>query len=306
MTTALWLMAYGGLVSWLAPPLLHRLTRSGVSPRMGVAAWLTAIGAVLCAWAVSLMLIAGAAVEGLSDSSAVTLCLELFGISEHTPLPGRLGALGLIAVGLVVSLFVIDRVCRRVWRLRSRSHAHAHAARLIGRPTVSSDVVVVDAEELLAYCVVGRPDAIVITSAALNSLNGSQLAAVLAHERAHIRGRHHHALMVLRALATTVPRLPLFRDGSVAVAELLEMCADDAAARRHGSRPLLDGLLALSSPGAAPAGGLAAAGTAVGLRAMRLAAPARRGERWIRRLALAATMATMVSAPLLIELLCHH
>ena len=28
--------------AWLAPPLLGRLTRSGLSPQMGVAAWLTA------------------------------------------------------------------------------------------------------------------------------------------------------------------------------------------------------------------------------------------------------------------------
>lgn len=124
---------------------------------MGVAAWLTAIVTVLCAWAVSLVLIAGAAVEGLSDSSAVTLCLELFGVTDHTPLPGRLGALALIFGALLVSAVLVDRVRRRIRILRSRSHEHAHAARLLGRPTDSSDVVVVDAQQLLAYCVVGRP-----------------------------------------------------------------------------------------------------------------------------------------------------
>ncbi|CAN5719400.1 M56 family metallopeptidase [soil metagenome] len=305
MTTALWLVVYGGVLTWLAPPVLQRLTRSGVNPAMGVAAWLTAIVTVLCAWAVSLVLIAGAAVEGLSDSSAVTLCLELFGVTDHTPLPGRLGALALIFGALLVSAVLVDRVRRRIRILRSRSHEHAHAARLLGRPTDSSDVVVVDAQQLLAYCVVGRPHAIVITSAALRSLDGHQLAAVLAHERAHIRGRHHHVLMVLRALASTLPRLPLFQQAASATTDLLEMCADDAAARRHGRRPLLDGLMALSGSGF-PADGLAAAGTAVELRAMRLADPARRSVRWGRGLTLAMTMATTVSAPLLIELLCHH
>lgn len=307
MTTALWLAVYGAVLTWLAPPVLRRLTCSGANPAMGVAAWLTAIATVFCAWAVSLVLIAAAAVEGLWDSSAVTLCLELFGVSEHTPLPGRVGALALIFGGLVVSAVLVGRVGRRIYTFRSRSHEHAYAARLLGRPTgSSSDVVVVDSRQRMAYCVVGRPHAIVITSAAVTSLDGHQLAAVLAHERAHIRGRHHHVLMVLRALASTLPRLPLFQQGAVAAAELLEMCADDAAARRHGARPLLDGLMVLSGPGVAPADGLAAAGTAVELRAMRLADPARRSARWARGLALAMAMATMLCAPFFIELLCHH
>lgn len=42
------------------------------------------------------------------------------------------------------------------------------------------------------------------------SLNRAQLKAVLAHEDAHLSGHHHHMLMVLRALAATLPHLPLF------------------------------------------------------------------------------------------------
>ena len=38
MTTALWLVLYGAVLAWLAPPVLRRLTGGGVSPSMGVAA----------------------------------------------------------------------------------------------------------------------------------------------------------------------------------------------------------------------------------------------------------------------------
>jgi hypothetical protein len=306
MTTALWLLLYGGALTWWCPPLLRRLTRAGITPHMGVAVWLTAVGAALLAWAGALILIGAAAIEGLTDSSAVTLCLELFGFSEHTPLPGRLGAMALIVSGLAISVVVIGRVGRSVVGLRSRSHEHAHAARMIGRRTDRPDVVVVDAARPAAYCVVGRPNAIVVTSAAVTTLDRPQLAAVLAHEAAHIAGRHHQLLMVLRALAATLPRLPLFRGAATAVAELLEMCADDVAARRHGIRPLLGGLLTLAGPHRAPADGLAAAGTAVAARATRLAAPAHAGAQWRHRAALAATMVFTLGAPALIELLCHH
>lgn len=306
MTTAMWLMLYGGALTWLTPPLLRRLTHAGISPHMGVAAWLTAIIAALLAWVGAVTLIAVAALRGLEDSSAVTLCLELFGFSDHTPLPGRVGSVALILAALFLSAMMIRRVSKAVLRLRSRSHEHAHAARMIGRPTDRSDVVVVDAHRPAAYCVVGRPNAIVITTAALTTLNSRQLAAVLAHETAHIAGRHHQLLMVLRGLAASLPRLPLFRDGAAAVADLLEMCADDTAARRFGTRPLLGGLLTLASPHRPPPAALAAAGTAVVARATRLAQPAPARVRWRQRVALAAIMTLTLAAPALIELFCHH
>lgn len=306
MTTALWLVVYGGALTWGAPVLLGRLTASGLSPRMGVAAWLTAIATAMLTWALALILIADAAVHGVTDSSAVTLCLELFGFPEHTPLPGRIGALTLIVGGMAASAVVIARVRRSLRHLRSRSHEHAQAARLVGRCTDRSYVVVVDAPQRTAYCVLGRPNAIVVTSAALSSLSHCQLAAVLAHEDAHIRGRHHHLLMVLRALASTLPWLPLLRRGRLAVGELLEMCADDAAARQCGTPPLLSGLLTLAGSGPAPADGLAAATTAVVSRALRLADPAGPTQQWKQRIVLTTIMVGTVSAPLFINLLCHH
>jgi Zn-dependent protease with chaperone function len=305
VTTAVWLLVYGGALTWLAPPLLTRLTRSGVTPHMGIAAWLTAIAAALLAWVGAVLLAAVAAVDGVRDSTAVTLCLKLFGLDERAPLPGLLGSVVLIVTGVAVSAVVISRVGRSVAGLRARSHEHAREARMIGHPTDRPGVLVVEAHRPAAYCVSGKPNAIVVTTGALDALDRTQLSAVLAHENAHIAGHHHQLLMVLRGLATSLPRLPLFRIGAAAVADLLEMCADDAAARRFGTRPLLVGLLTLAGPQRLPADGLAAAGTAVLARALRLADPARPGMQWRQRIALGATMATTVTAPAVIDLLCH-
>jgi Zn-dependent protease with chaperone function len=305
VTTAVWLLVYGGALTWLAPPLLIRLTRSGVTPHMGIAAWLTAIAAALLAWVGAVLLAAVAAVDGVRDSTAVTLCLKLFGLDERAPLPGLLGSVVLIVTGVAVSAVVISRVGRSVAGLRARSHEHAREARMIGHPTDRPGVLVVEAHRPAAYCVSGKPNAIVVTTGALDALDRTQLSAVLAHENAHIAGHHHQLLMVLRGLATSLPRLPLFRIGAAAVADLLEMCADDAAARRFGTRPLLVGLLTLAGPQRLPADGLAAAGTAVLARALRLADPARPGMQWRQRIALGTTMATTVTAPAVIDLLCH-
>jgi Zn-dependent protease with chaperone function len=273
---------------------------------MGVAAWMAAIAATLAAWIVAWALILTATSESIRDRSAVTLCLELFGLSDHTPLPGIAGSIALIVVGLLASCVVALRVGRSVVRLRVRSYEHAHAARIIGRPAGHPDVVVVEATQATAYCVVGRPSTIVVTTAAIDSLDTKQLKAVLAHEEAHISGRHHHILMVLRAFAVTLPRLPLFARAHDSVAELLEMCADDAAARSVGSRPLLAGLLTLAGQSSPLVEGLAAAGSAVAVRAVRLATPSRRHIQFSHRLSLGAAMAVMLAAPALIEVLCHH
>lgn len=304
MTAAFYLLLYGALVTWLAPPLLSRLTRGGLNPRLGVAAWLTAILGVLITWTVAVTLIVVNGVRGLPDSPVLVVCLELLGIPEQVATPGLPGLLLLIAAGVILSAVVGLKVGRAVLGSRSRSRDHAEAARLIGAPTGWPDVFLLNADRPAAYCVIGRPNAIVVTTAAVQRLTEPQLAAVLAHENAHIAGRHHHLLMFLRALAGTLSRLPLFPSAAAAVAELLEMCADDTAARRHGSRALVAGMIMLAGP-VAPAG-LAMAATAVAVRANRLLTPARRGSLWRHQLMASATIAVTAGAPIVINMLCHH
>lgn len=305
MTSTVYLLLYGATVTWLAPAPLSWLTRRGTNPRLGIAAWVTAMAGVLVAWAVAVGVVAVSLVRGGPNSSVVVLCLELLGVPEREATLGAFAATGLLAVGVLISAVVTVGVGRTVLGLRAHSAKHADAARIIGTPTDADGVFVVAGERPAAYCVVGRPDTIVVTSAAVRALDGPELDAVLAHEGAHIAGRHHHLLIVLRALAASLAHLPLFTRGAAAVAELLEMCADDTAARRHGPRPLVAGMLALASP-LPPVGGLAMAATATAARARRLLDPACRSARWGHRVATSATIAATIGAPVVVNVLCHH
>ncbi|TQR86884.1 M56 family metallopeptidase [Mycobacterium hodleri] len=305
MTSTVYLLLYGAMVTWLAPAPLSWLTRRGTNPRLGIAAWVTAMAGVLVAWTVAVGVVAVSLVRGGPNSSVIVLCLELLGVPEHEATLGAFAATVLLAVGVLISAVVTVGVGRTVLGLRLHSAEHADAARIIGTPTDADGVFVVAGERPAAYCVVGRPDTIVVTTAAVRALDGPELDAVLAHEGAHIAGRHHHLLMVLRALAASLAHLPLFTRGAVAVAELLEMCADDTAARRHGPRPLVAGMLALASP-LPPVGGLAMAATATAARARRLLDPAGRSTRWCHRVATSATIAATIGAPVVVNVLCHH
>lgn len=176
---------------------------------------------------------------------------------------------------------------------------------MVGRPGHQPGVVVIPADQPAAYCVAGQPDTVVVTTAALERLDETQLAAVLAHENAHLTGRHHQVHMLLRALAASAPRLPLFSAAAGAVAELLEMCADDAAARGHGRMPLLGGMLALSGQRSVTAAALGAADTAVLTRVARLSAPAPGRTRWRHAVALITVTGLSILTPLAVGLACH-
>jgi beta-lactamase regulating signal transducer with metallopeptidase domain len=302
VSVAVCLLLYSLTTLVAGPPLLRELTRHGHAPRFGVAAWLAAIASVLLSWlaAVGLILAEVAAHWDYPRALAASCLARLHGLMAENPRVATV-LLAVIVAALVLLVGVAGvRLTATVWRMRSRAREHAEAVRLVGRPSGDA-YVVVEAPEPAAYCVSGRPPTIVVTSAALVALDDDELAAVLAHERAHIVGHHSLVVTALRGLATVFPKLTLMRDATSHVSRLLEMCADDASARRHGSGTLLSGLITMCR--AAPAGALAAAEVAVLARAERLATPP--GDPAIARAqaALASVVAVMAAAPVMIAAL---
>jgi Zn-dependent protease with chaperone function len=294
MKPALLVFGYALAVAWFLPPLLTRLTSSGISARLGLAAWLTAMASVLASVVVALQYLVAAAIAGWSQL-AEAVCRSVTG-GRCAAVVYRSAAfelaLGLAATVAALALAVLAwSYGRSMQRAQQRTRAHAEAARIAGRRLPGGDAaVVLDAARPAAYCVPGRPAAIVLTSGALALLDPRQLTAVLAHERAHLAGHHHLLIALTRALAATFPGVPLFTRGSAEVARLAEMCADDAAAR-HSSRPaLIAALLAMGTAGAVPAAALAAATCAVTARVQRLLEPAPPARHARNRLALITVM----------------
>jgi Zn-dependent protease with chaperone function len=309
MSIAAGLLLYAAVLAWFGPRVLAKITGGGINPKLGVAAWLTAVGGVIAAWLGAVVVLVLDTFDTLFSGPVWTLCVEILGHAGQVDMARPVAAtfaIALIGAALMLTALAGRRIGRTLRKLRSHSHQHAMAARVVGSPTRWRDVVAVEAEQPAAYCVAGRPRAIIVTTAALASLKDDQLAAVLAHEQAHLTGRHHQLLMVLRAIAAGLPRLPLLVAGPEAVARLLEMCADDTAARRYGPHPLLCGLMTLVARPAVPAAALAATNTAVLDRASRLAAPAPPSARWRDRVMLCAAISLTIAAPLLAGVLCHH
>ena len=301
MRPALLLFGYALAVAWWAPALLSRLTARGISPRLGLAAWLTAMASALASAAAALEFLVRAAADGWSRLAEV-VCRSVAGHAcAQTVYTGAVFEVVLAAITVVAALaaaVLAWRYGRGVQRARRQTRAHAEAARITGRklPGVSA-AVVLDAPRPAAYCVPGRRGTIVLTSGALALLDPPQLAAVLAHERAHLAGRHHLLVALTQGLAAVFPAVPLFTRGPENVTRLAEMCADDAAARRSGRRALLAALLAMATGAAVPASALGAMACAVTARLRRLAEAPRRARHVRYGLALTAVMLLLAGAP---------
>jgi Zn-dependent protease with chaperone function len=291
-------------VALWAPSLLVRLTARGISARLGLVAWLTAMASALASAGIALQFLARAAVAGWSRLAQV-VCRSVAG---HTcTATGYQGAAFEFAVGVIATVAVLAaavliwRYGHNVQRAQRQTRAHAGVARITGRKLPGEDrAVVLDAAQPVAYCLPGRPATIVVSSAALALLDPAQLAAVLAHERAHLAGRHHVLIALTRGLAAVFPAVPLFARGAEHVAQLAEMCADDAAARRSGRGTLVAALLAMATGAATPAHALGASACAVSARLQRLIEDPGRARRARYGLTLASVTILLALAPVLV------
>jgi Zn-dependent protease with chaperone function len=190
----------------------------------------------------------------------------LFSASNGPPAPA-LTLLGVVQMGcllaglvlLTVLLWVLVAASAVVFRARRRQRT---LLRLLahGDPKVPG-ALVVDHPAAAAYCLPGLRSAIVVSAGALDLLDAEELAAVLAHERAHLRERHDLVLLPFAALLRAFRWAPVARQAQRAVALLVEMHADDRALRHRPARELATALLRVGAAGGGgvPAGALAAA-----------------------------------------------
>ena len=310
MNGVTFLLIYAVALSWLAPAVLTGPAAQARHPWLLVAGWLVAVGTALAAWAGAVVILAVGAIHAVVTRSALTFCVETLGLTEAVHLPSSVATVvvvALLAATTAVTLHTARRLVASLLRTRRSNRDHADAVQIIGRRTDDRGVVVIGAEKPAAYCVSGGGSrAIVVTTAALQLLDRAGLDAVLAHERAHMRGRHHHVIATANALAAALPRLPLMRTAAQNLPALLEMCADDTAARRHGREPLLKSLFLLSTGHPLPESAMAAAGTAVLDRMLRLAQPPL-ATRWrSRELAAACAIAATSLGPALVLAFCTY
>ena len=221
---------------------------------------------------------------------------------------GRHGIWAQVAAfaGLVLVTVLTARLGLGAWLVsvvtRIRRGRHLEMLRLVGRTSSALGATVLPHPAPAAYVVPGRRPHMVITSGALDALDGEQTDAVLAHERAHCAGRHHLAVGAANLLSRAFSWLPAFRILEGQVRRLVELHADDLASQAHRPAALACALVAMSGAPPAPAGGLSGGGQHTVERLRRLIDPPAPLSRRIHYLALFGLTILPVT-PLLVALL---
>jgi Zn-dependent protease with chaperone function len=173
-------------------------------------------------------------------------------------------ALGLIALGALV--LTLGAACARAL---TSIYALARAARQARRLVpVAGNLVLVDDAEPVAYAVAGR---IVMSRSLLVALPTDERRAVLAHEAAHLRHRHH---LYVHLTALSAAASPLLRPLVGAIAVGVERWADEDAAGAVRSREVAARGLARAALAQGRTPGLAVADSAVAERVRALLEPA--------------------------------
>ncbi|WP_051299663.1 M56 family metallopeptidase [Arthrobacter castelli] len=274
MTASVALLAFILAMAVLGPTLLRRCGWLDRSPLLGILAWQSLTASLVLAAVLAGFSLAVPTIPWTTDvASLLEACAMALQARYATP-----GGAAVSATGAVLAITVIMRIgyclIRRLLAARKTRGQQLDALGMVARRHQSGEALVVEHSAAAAYCLPGRHQRIVFTTAALDALDDAQFAAVLAHERAHLRGRHHLILAGAEALQHASPRVSVFRTARAEIFRLVEMLADDQAVRNSPRLTVAAALVRLAERSAAPAATLAAGGETVLMRVQRLSAPA--------------------------------
>ncbi len=235
------LAACAVLLTWVVPAVMARQKRLRRAPRAALVAWqAVTLGGILAALATA--------------PAAIPLVLS----GDHPT-----GRLLLVVTASAVSGAVLLRLLMAGHRIGTDLRAaradhralvdiiadHRERVRVLQHPTPT------------AYCIPGRESRVVLSQGVLDSLPPDQLEAVVAHEQAHLRGRHDLLLEFFSVAHEAVPRPMRSERALDEVRLLVEALADRAAVRRSGELATARALVAIAGS-RAPEAALGAGSTA--------------------------------------------
>ena len=282
------------------PRLLARGSWAVRAPGLGILAWQALTVAVALSLVLAGLALALPELHLTTDLAALLqACAAELRHQYGTPGGSVLSALGgafAIALatrfGACFSLVLLDA--------RRSRRQHLRGLALVSSGQDGSGVTFVDHDAPLVYCLPGRSGRVVVTEGAARLLSQEELAGVLAHERAHLRARHHVLIAASAALSRTFFGLGVFRQAAERISHLAEMHADDAAGREQ--RPHLATALLHLVGCPTPAGALGAGGGEAVARIVRLSRPDVPLSR-ATRVVVMALLALLLVSPVVIALL---
>ncbi|ERK69491.1 peptidase, M48 family, partial [Leifsonia aquatica ATCC 14665] len=228
-------------LAWPVPLLLARATWPPAAPVLAVALWQS----IALAGGISMigsLLLAGLQPFGDDLWSRIGGAARTIFAGPLPPGVSLLNAFLLSAAVLLTAHLLLNLALTSV-RSRRQRHQHMELLRLLSSPLPDvPSTRVIDHPAPAAYCLPGARSVTVLSEGMIALLSPEELDAVIAHERTHLRQKHHLLLDAFRSWKRALPWFPIATRAQDAVALLLEMLADDTARRSSGD-PVLAGAI---------------------------------------------------------------
>lgn len=204
------------------------------------------LGAVAVALAVPVPIALARAAWPTRAPARALLLWQAIALAGGMSMIGSLVALGLavipfhaVAGGMVLGAalaltgYLLGHLAVTVVRIARMRRRHRVLLDLLTAPhPTRPGTVVLDQAAPVAYCLPrGLRPITVLSSGLLDRLDPAELAAVIAHERAHVEQRHDILLVAFRAWHSALPWFPIAARAAEEVAVLVELLADDRARR---------------------------------------------------------------------------
>jgi Zn-dependent protease with chaperone function len=155
-----------------------------------------------------------------------------------------LSAAVLLTVHLLLNLALTSA------RSRRQRHRHRELLSLLSSPLPDAPSTrIIDHPAPAAYCLPGARSVTVLSEGMIELLSAEQLEAVIAHEQAHLKQKHHLLLDAFRSWKRALPWFPIATRAQDAVALLVEMLADDHARRIVGDAVLAEAIELVDATG---------------------------------------------------------
>ncbi len=237
--------------------LVPRRLRPDAAARLITALVLLSVGAAV--WAL-LLIVTANVVQLHGVAERLTWCTGVVTSHRESFTP-----IGLVALGAATAASV-STVRVRVRQRRQRA------------PSDVREVAIIPSDQPLAYALPGRPGQVVVSTGMLRSLDAQERRVLIAHERSHLRRRHHR---YVRLTELAVAALPILTPLNARLRFAVERWADEDAAAEIGDRAVVACAIARAALAShsAPRFGLAIADAGVVERVeVMLAGPAGRSR----------------------------
>lgn len=236
------------LACWLTAQVLTVAAWPQRSPRVAILCW-QGVGLALGLSTMGVPIALGLDPYDRPIGSAL---LALADDLVHGTLPAGLGVahLASVGVGFGIGVTLLATTAHSILGTVRAQRRHRDLLTLVARDDPAAPgALVLDHPCAAAYCLPGMRPRVVVSAGTLDLLDRAELAAVLAHERAHAQERHDLVLLPFTALCRALPWFDWVRAAHEQVALLVEMRADDKARAVHAEAPLAGALRRFAAAG---------------------------------------------------------